>query len=209
VKIKTAILRAVALLASLLAPFAGTLALAQGAAPPEPSPIRVFEVRSERGLLITHVEAIVPVPPSLAYEVMTDYEQMARFVPNLFTSQVTARRGNELAIEQTGRARLGPFFKDFHTYRKVLLDPDALAVRTESTPQSNVVFRSALAFSRVDGVTRLTYDFEAEEPSWVPAFLANRLARGEVSSQLNAAFAEMNRRSAAAAAKPAGAAHAP
>lgn len=56
-----------------------------------------------------------------AWQVLTDFQPIARFVPNLERSQVTERKGNRLRVEQQGRAFFGPFWVTFGLVREIEL----------------------------------------------------------------------------------------
>ncbi|MBK8317702.1 MAG: hypothetical protein IPL05_03345 [Betaproteobacteria bacterium] len=56
------------------------------------------------GIYFADLSLQVAVPPALAIEVLTDFEHMAAFVPNLVNSRIISRTGNVLMP----RARPGP-----------------------------------------------------------------------------------------------------
>ena len=49
--------------------------------------------------------AIVAAPASLVWEVLTDYDNLARFIPGLSRSMVELRRANRVQLQQNGEAR--------------------------------------------------------------------------------------------------------
>ena len=61
------------------------------------------------GIYFADLSLQVAVPPATAIEVLTDFEHMAAFVPNLVNSRIISRTGNVYLIAQQGKARFGPF----------------------------------------------------------------------------------------------------
>ena len=62
---------------------------------------------------------LVPIPASLALAVLTDFERMPAFLPNLSESRILEQRGNVFLIQQQGRAVFGPFVFPFSSERRV------------------------------------------------------------------------------------------
>ena len=60
-----------------------------------------------------------PVPLDLAWEVLTDFERMEQFVPNVRDSRILSRQGDRLTILQRGVARFGPLAFPFESERIV------------------------------------------------------------------------------------------
>ena len=67
-----------------------------------------------------------PVSPTQAWNVLTDFDHMADFVPNLKTSQVVERSEALLRVSQTGTARYGVFWTDFESLREIRLMPPSV-----------------------------------------------------------------------------------
>ena len=64
-----------------------------------------IQVRRQGEVWIVEARFTAPVPPALAWAVLTDFDNMARIVSNLNASRVVSRQGNVLQVEQKGRAR--------------------------------------------------------------------------------------------------------
>lgn len=143
------------------------------------------------------VEAVMvaPVPVAAAWAVMTDFDAMARFVPNLTESRVVARQGHRWTVEQKGVARFGPFRFRFESVRELDLVPTERVV----SRQLKGAMRSASSvttFAPAGDATRVTYRAQMEPGVWLPSFISERFIAHEVREHLQAIAGEMVRRHA-------------
>src|SRR5437868_3453940 len=65
------------------------------------------KVQRSGGSFTVDTIMFTPVPPALAWAVLTDFEHMGGFVPNLTSSQVLERSDALLKVAQKGVARFG------------------------------------------------------------------------------------------------------
>ena len=89
-----------------LAAFAAGLLLSLPSAAADDSDI-VVKVRKEGDAIHVSVDCPVRAPPAVAWDVMTDYDNMAKFVSNLTESAVRMHMGNRLQVSQKGKASRG------------------------------------------------------------------------------------------------------
>jgi len=74
--------------------------------------------------------ATLVAPHELVWRTLTDYDQLASFIPGLRVSRVLERRGREAVVEQVGEAKFLFFrFPIDVTVVTVEQPPDAIAVR--------------------------------------------------------------------------------
>jgi carbon monoxide dehydrogenase subunit G len=144
-------------------------------------------------------EMVISVPPALAFEVMTDYDSMAKWVPNLRSSRVVKREGAVVHVEQVGIARFGPLSFDFTMVRRGELDPPK-GIALEQVQGTLRRYRSRVLFAQERGATRLTYLVEIEPGLLLGAILSKDFIEHEIREQFEAIAAEMVRRHALAAA---------
>jgi hypothetical protein len=137
-----------------------------------------------------------PVPQTLAWEVLTDFDHMAAFVPNLVSSRVVARDGNVLTIEQRGTAKFGLLAFAFDSARQVDLFPPH-EIRSNQLSGNMRRMESLTRFAARDGGTSLTYRVDVVPGAYYPAALTERFLRHEVAEQFEAIVQEMLRRKAA------------
>jgi carbon monoxide dehydrogenase subunit G len=135
----------------------------------------------------------VGVTPALALEVLTDFDHMADFVPNLASSHILARDGNVYRIAQQGKARFGPFSLSFASERRIELMPDGRVV-AQALSGSTKYMRSELQVQAVAAGTRLDYRIDVVPDSWLPSGFGIRFMRHELAEQFSALGREMERR---------------
>jgi carbon monoxide dehydrogenase subunit G len=125
-------------------------------------------VKQNGSTVIVDANEYVSAPSEKVWEVLTDFDHMARFSPSLRTSTVVAHDGNKLRVQQTGQARFGPFSLPFETLRDVLLDPNH---EIHSTVVSGTLKSGeATTILKKDGAgTKIIYHSESVPSSWVPA----------------------------------------
>ena len=140
-----------------------------------------------------------PVPLDVAWDVLTDFENMEKFVPNVSASRIVARDGNRLTIEQSGRARYGPLSFAFDSQRLVELTPRT-QIRSTQVKGNMRRMSSVTTFVPVDGGTRLRYEVDVVPGALFPALLTERFMEHEIEEQFGAIVREMARRSGAKAA---------
>lgn len=152
-------------------------------------------VQRRGDLLVVDATLVAPVSQREAWVVLTDFDAMSAFVPNLEASRVTARDGGRLRVEQRGVARWGPLAHAFTMVREIELEPFA-QVRSQSVSGSLRQVKSLTRFSAVAGGTEIRHHIELDVDTWMPDFLIEPFLRHEVREQFEAVVAEMLRRRA-------------
>lgn len=135
----------------------------------------------------------VPVTPQQALDVLTDFEHMADFVPNLSASRLLARSGNLYRIAQQGTANFGPFSFAFESERQIEVFPEGRLVSQgiSGSPRS---LRSELRILPVNAGCRLDYRVEMLPDRWLPSSIGTQFMRHELAEQFMALGREMERR---------------
>ncbi|MBQ0945615.1 SRPBCC family protein [Ideonella sp. 4Y16] len=135
------------------------------------------------------------VPPPLAFEVLTDFDHMARFVPNLSESRVLERRGLTWRVAQKGAAHWGPITLPFESVRELQLDPPR-EIRAHALSGSAAAMDTLMQLEPEPGGTRLHYHAEVEPGRWFPPGLGPALVQHETAEQFSALLREMAARRA-------------
>lgn len=170
---------------------------AAGAAPAARAALDIDIAVARRGeLLLVDAAFVAPVSQREAWDVLTDFDAMARFVPNLEESRVAAREGTHLRVEQRGVARWGPLSHPFTTVRDVELEP-MTRVRSQSIAGSLRNVRSNTLFTPAAAGTEIRHHLDFGADTWMPPLLLEPFLRHEVREQFEAVVAEMLRRRAA------------
>jgi len=184
-------LAATALVAFLLAP---PLARAEA--------VTRVDVAQDGDVYIVDTVIIAPVPLSDAWSVLTDFDGMARFVPNLTESRIIDRSGNRVTVQQKGMARFGLFRFAFESVRELELVANEV-VRSRQISGAMRTAQSQTKFLEAGGATRITYHAELEPGTWLPGFISRGFIAHEVREQFEAIANEMvRRRTQAAAVRP-------
>ena len=176
-----------------------TLSLNALLAAATPALAMAFDTRvsvSRRGDVFL-VDAVLgaPVTGPEAWRVLTDFDAMSSFVPDLDTSRVTGRSGERLRVEQSGVARWGLLAHAYSMVREVEMEPMQL-VRSYSLAESQMQVRSVTHFVSVPGGTEIRHHIEIGVDTWLPAALVEPFLRHEVREHFDAVVAEMLRRRA-------------
>lgn len=152
-----------------------------------------IEVARKGDLFTVHAFLFAPVPPRDAWAVLTDFDRMAAFVPNLSESRVTNRAGERLTIAQKGVARFGVLSYPFESVREVELFPfEAVRSRNVGGNVSRVDSTTRLvAFERG---TRISYYVEVVPGFWFPGVIGEAFLKHEIREQFEAIVKEMVRR---------------
>jgi ribosome-associated toxin RatA of RatAB toxin-antitoxin module len=142
------------------------------------------------------VRMLVPVRPATALAVLTDFDHMAEFVPNLTASRITARSGNVLRVVQEGKADFGPFSWRFSSERRVEIFPDG-RVLARGLSGSIKSMQSELRLHPAEAnATLIEYRIVSAPDFWVPASVGTSFLEHEMEEQFTAIAGEMRRREA-------------
>jgi hypothetical protein len=81
------------------------------------------DVHKNGSEIAVRVDCPVSAPLAVVWAVLTDYDNMARFITNLEVSSVRARDGDTLQVFQKGRASRGLLAFSFENLREIHLVP--------------------------------------------------------------------------------------
>jgi carbon monoxide dehydrogenase subunit G len=178
----------VSILAKLLVALLALQVLVAGAADD-------FAVEVERNgrSFAVRAEATVAAPVSKVWEVLTDYDNLARFIPGLSRSAVQLRAANRVLIEQKGEARFLVFSYPIEVLLEVQESPsDSISSRGVGGNLRRMTGRYDLK-SANRGV-RVRYTGELEPDFELPPIVGTLAVRTMVEEQFAAMVAEIERR---------------
>jgi hypothetical protein len=146
---------------------------------------------------VVRAEADIDADAATAWQVLTDYNRLAEFVPDMRVSRIISAPGQPLLLEQSGEAG----FLIFRFSIDVVLE-------VEETQQSRLGFRARRGNMRhmqgewriehnAQGI-RLLYTAEMEPAFWVPPVIGPALLRRDIASHFDAVVREIRRRRSAA-----------
>jgi carbon monoxide dehydrogenase subunit G len=135
----------------------------------------------------------VPVDAARVWAVLTDFEHMADFVPNLTSSQVTERSDTLVKVTQKGVAKYGFFSTQFESVREIHLAPPH-EIRAHGVGGNIQRMESRMQLEPEGSGTRLTYHAEVLPGFWFPPVIGPSLVQHETAEQFSAMVREMQRR---------------
>jgi carbon monoxide dehydrogenase subunit G len=176
-----------------LALAAGLLVARVAAAPSAEGP--VLSVRDERGTYIVSARFSVVEPPDTVRAVLTNYEEIARFMPGVQTSRVLERGEGYVRVEQEAVSKFLMFSKRVHLVLDVTEDADAIRFRDQG----------GRSFERYEGTwmiagrgerTDIEYLLTAKPAFDVPGFVLRRLLDRDARAMIDGLRAELLRAAA-------------
>lgn len=144
-------------------------------------------------MVVIDVSMLVAATPRETWDVLTDYDHMPQFLPNLQSSKILSKSPTRLEVAQKGGATHGPISITFDVVRDVQLKPYSEIV-------SHVISGD---LKKVDGTTRLspegngtriTFHSESIPNVWVPPGIGPTLIENETRGQFGDMRAEIMKR---------------
>ena len=178
--------------------------LAAGTATAQPLPddqdIDVKIVR-DGPQMIVDVALRVHASPQDAWAVLTDYNDMARFVSTLKTSSIDRRSGNELQVTQHGAVQFGLFSIPFSTVRRITLVPYR-EVRTDVLEGSMKSSQFVTALVPAGNETQILQHGTVVPDIWIPPGVGPAIIAARTRKQWQEFRAEIMRRATGRANSP-------
>lgn len=135
-------------------------------------------------------------PQKKVWQVLTDYERLQAFVPNLLSSKLLERNGAEALIEMKGRVGFFIMSRTIHLVLRVTEHPfSTLDVTLVAGDMKRYATRWVIAPSSHNGAngTHISYSGMLEPDFFVPSLLGAALLRADVTQMLEAVIAEIDK----------------
>ena len=164
-------------------------------AQPSALEVRVERSESEAG----HVYQVsahgeVAAAPADVWRVLTDYERMPEFVPDLREARVLARNGDQVTVEQFGTARLLFLRRDIHLVVQVHEQPIAqIDISLVNGDMRLYSCRWRLVPVPGTGGTRLIYSGTLAPKFYVPSLLGASMVGADIKKMMAAVLERLNR----------------
>lgn len=155
-----------------------------------------IDVRKNDGVVVVDASMSVKAPPQNAWEVLTDYDHMAQFFPNLVSSKIVDRSGDKVRVEQKGNVSYGPLSFPFESVRDIELTPGK-EIRSHAVSGT---LKAGDATTRLvaDGAgTRIVYHSESVPGVWVPPAIGPQVIAGQTRAQFESLRNEILKRKSA------------
>jgi polyketide cyclase/dehydrase/lipid transport protein len=166
-------------------------ALAATAVPADPK----VTVEESAGVYQVLATFNVPEPQAIALAVLTDYDHIAEFMPDVRTSRILERSAAGLVVEQEAVAHVLMFSKKIHLVLDIREGPGRIQF-TDRCGKSFSRYEGGWTLSSKGGVTSIEYRLLAQPTFDVPEFLLKSLLKRDSTrmiERLRAEFAARNR----------------
>ena len=155
----------------------------------------------KNGKVVTiDVDMVVNAPLEDVWAVMTDWDNMAKFIPGISTSDVLKREGNRYRVRQSGRVPFGPFSIKYEAVRDIEIVMPHASMRFEGVSGDFERMDGTVKLAREGDMTRVAYRAESVPTVWVPPFVGTAMVEHTTRSQFGEMRVEMLRRASARAA---------
>jgi ribosome-associated toxin RatA of RatAB toxin-antitoxin module len=139
--------------------------------------------------------ATVAAPLPKVWRVLTSYERMSEFVPDLESCKVLSRNGNEIIIEQFGVARFLFMSRAIHLIVRATEQPmSSIDISLISGDMKHYESRWELIPVPETGGTKIIYSGRLVPNFYVPGILGANMIRSDIQHMMNAVVARIERR---------------
>lgn len=154
------------------------------AATADPSPSPEVSVREERGTYTVTARFEVPQAPDIVLAVLSDYEQIPRFMPDVKTSRVLERAPGRLLVEQRAVSKFMMFSKEVHLILEVIEAAGSLQF-TDRCGKSFKAYDGAWKVEPRGSGSLVIYELAAQPAFDVPEFILKRLLKRDSAQLIN------------------------
>jgi hypothetical protein len=145
------------------------------------------------GHVIFNAQFVAPVTQAQAFAVLTDFDHMAQFLPNMTQSKIIARQGNHWHVKQQGQLQLGLVSMSLDSERDIeIVQMDQINAR--SINSSNGPFSSKMQLQPQGRLTQMSYQADWLPSSAVMRSLGKQYLQQQIALQFGAMQKEMLKR---------------
>lgn len=152
--------------------------------------VPVVTVTEVAGLFSVSASFAVPESPQSVIAVLTDYERIPRFMPDMQISKVLERTPNGAVVEQQAISRYMLFSKTVHLVLEVHESDGGIRFRDRSG-KSFESYQGAWTVSQHDSLTVVDYQLSARPSFEVPSFMLKRLLKRDSADLIDRIRAEI------------------
>jgi len=156
---------------------------AQATTDSEPVAPAAVSVREENGAYLVRAQFDVPQAAHIARAVLTDYEQIPRFMPDVKISVVVDRTASRLLVEQEAVSKFGLFSKTVHLRLEVIEDGNRIRF-IDRCGKSFKHYSGSWTLLPAGSRTTLTYELTAQPDFGVPEFIIKRLLKRDAGEMI-------------------------
>lgn len=153
----------------------------------------VVHVTEEDGVFSVSAAFAVTESPQSVIAVLTDYERIPRFMPDMQVSKVLERTAGGAVVEQQAISRFMLFSKTVHLVLDVQESDGGIRFRDRSG-KSFESYHGAWTISQHDSLTVVDYQLSARPSFDVPVFMLKRLMKRDSAQLIDRIKAEITLR---------------
>lgn len=182
----------------VLAGFAGALLIWIVQRPAAAAEEVVVEVERRGEGIEVKARATVAANAAVVWQVLTDYDGLARFIPGISKSSIREKNGNRLLVDQAGEARFLVFSFPIEVRLEVFENPpDWVTSQAVAGNLRRMNGRYDIRAEATPGVCSVRYQGALEPDFALPPLIGLAAMRGMIEAQFTAMVAEIERRAAA------------
>ncbi len=151
------------------------------------------DVRKSNGVVLVDVSMSVKATQKDAWDVLTDYDHMAQFFPNLVSSKIVDRSGDRLRIEQKGNVAYGPLTFPFESVRDIELMQEK-EIRSRAVAGTLKAGDATTRLVADGSSTRILYHSESVPAIWVPPAIGPQVIASQTRAQFESLRNEILKR---------------
>jgi Polyketide cyclase / dehydrase and lipid transport len=168
-------------------------ALAANAVLAAESPIKSLDVAFDGEAYVVNAVFAAPVPQAIAWDVLTDFDKLAGWVPNVTESKAIKREESSVVVEQKGVARYGLASFPYTSERKIDLKKPSF-IKTAQIKGNMRRVESTLMIEPDGNGMRIVYHLEIVPNAAASVLMSKKFVEHEVTEQFTAIVGEMTRR---------------
>ncbi len=153
----------------------------------------IVHVRKDGPEIVVEVDCPVRAPLRAVWDVLTDYDNMSRFLSHVQYSSVRGRGDNVLTVRQKGRTSGGPFSFAFDNLREVELRPYT-EIRSRLISGDLKAFAFTTRIVSAGEIVHIVNNGRYTPNIWVPPLIGPALIEAETRKQFREVRAEILRR---------------
>jgi ribosome-associated toxin RatA of RatAB toxin-antitoxin module len=157
--------------------------------------VSVQRIRTEAGNVYeVNARGEVAAAPAAVWRILTDYERMPEFVPDLRQARVLSRRGDHAVLEQFGVAHFLFFRHDIHLVVQIREQPIA-QIDISLIDGDMRVYNCSWQLVPVPetGGTRVVFSSTVAPKFYVPGMLGSNMIRSDIERMMAAVMARLDR----------------
>lgn len=159
-------------------------------------PLEVNVKRADRGeqnVFEVVASGAVRAPLAKVWKILTDYERMPEFVPDMQSSRVISRTGNSAVVEQFGVARFLFLRRDIYLIVHVTEQPPSVIDISLITGDMEVYScRWEITPIADTGGTRIAYTGTLVPKFYVPGMFGANMIRSDIKRMMTAVLARLD-----------------